>query len=235
MTTLDSILKSRHYFANNGPSSQSYDFSSSHVWMRELDYKESWAPKNWWTVGLEKILESTLDCKEVQPVNAQGNQSWIFSGRTDAEAEVLILWLPDAKNWLIRKDPDSGKDWRQEKGARGWDGWMAPPTWWTWVWASSGSWWWTGKPGMLQSMGLQKVVHDWATELNWIHKKGSWNMPSSTVLNSSSKSKLSVKSLYERHLWKQNNDTAKIARVTDNLTAFTAYPIPSKQRKQKNK
>ena len=95
-------------------------------------------------------------------VNLKGNQSWIFIGRTDAEAETPILWPPDAKNWLTRKDPDAD---RGEGADRGWDGWMASPTWCTWVWASSGSWWWTGKPGMLQSMGLQRVRYDWVTEL----------------------------------------------------------------------
>ena len=113
------IKKQRHYFANKGPSSQSYGSSSSHVWMWELDYKASWALKNWcfWTVVLEKTLESPLDCKEVQPVHPKGNQSWIFIGRTDAEAKTPILWPPDAKNWLIWKDPDAGKNWRwEEKG-----------------------------------------------------------------------------------------------------------------------
>ena len=109
------IPKQRHYFANKGLSSQSYGFSSSHVWMWELDYKESWAPKNWcfWTVVLEKTLESPLDCKEIQPVRPKGNHSWIFVGRTDAETP--ILWPPDVKSWLIGKDPDAGTDWRQEK------------------------------------------------------------------------------------------------------------------------
>ena len=109
------IKKQRRYFDSKCPSSQSYGFSSSHVWMWELDYKESWAPKNWcfWTVVLEKTLEGPLDCKEIQPVHPKGNQSWIFIGRTDAP----ILWPPDAKNWLIGKDPDAGKDWRgEEKG-----------------------------------------------------------------------------------------------------------------------
>ena len=104
---------------DKGPYSQSYGFSNSHVHMRELDHKEGWAAKNWcfWTVGLEKTLESPLDCKELQPVNPKGNQSWIFIGRTDAEAETPILWPPDAKNWLIGKDHDAGKDWRwKEKG-----------------------------------------------------------------------------------------------------------------------
>ena len=133
--------KQRHYFANKGPSSQSYGFSSSHVWMWELDYEESWAPKNWcfWTVVLEKTLESSMDCMEMKPVNPKGNQSWIFIGRMDAEAEAPILWPPDAKSLLIRKAPDAGKDWRQEeKGMTGQDSWMASPTRWTWVWASSG-------------------------------------------------------------------------------------------------
>ena len=118
MTSLDSILKKqRHYFANKGLSSQSYGFSSSHVWMWELDYKESWVLKNWcfWTVVLEKILESPLDCKEIQPVHPKGDQSWMFIGRTDAEAETPILWPPHAKSWLVGKDPDAGKDWRQEE------------------------------------------------------------------------------------------------------------------------
>ena len=112
MINLDKILKSRHYFANNGPFSQSYGFSSSHVWMWELDYKESWELKNWWfwTVVLEKTLESSLYCKEIQPVYPKGNQSWIFIGRTDAKAETPILWPPDGKNWLIWKDSDAGKD-----------------------------------------------------------------------------------------------------------------------------
>ena len=117
MTNLDSILKSRHYFAKKGPSSQRCGFSSSHVWMWELDHKEGWAPKNWcfWTVVLEKTLESPLDCKEIQPVHPKGNQSWIFIERTDAEAEAPILWPPDAKTWLIGKDPNVKKDWRQEE------------------------------------------------------------------------------------------------------------------------
>ena len=125
------IKKERHYFADKGLSSQSYGFSSSHVWMWELDYKESWAPKKWrfWTVVLEKTLGSSLDCKEINPFNPKGNQSWIFIGRTIAEAETPILWPPDAKNWLIGKDPDAGQDWRQEKGTTedemvGWHHWL---------------------------------------------------------------------------------------------------------------
>ena len=113
------MQKQRHYFDNKGPSSQSYGFSSSHVWMWMLDYKESWASKNWcfWSVVLEKTLESPLDSKKIQPVYPKGSQSWIFIGRSDAEAETPIFWPPDAKNWLTRKDPDAEKDWRwEEKG-----------------------------------------------------------------------------------------------------------------------
>ena len=111
------IKKQRLDFASKGPSSQGYGFSSSHVWMWELDYRESWVPKNWcfWTVVLEKTLESPLDCKEIQPVHRKGDQSWVFTGRTDVEAETPILWPPDGKNWLIWKDPDAGKDSTQEE------------------------------------------------------------------------------------------------------------------------
>ena len=137
-----------------------------------VDYKESWAPKNWcfWTVVLEKTLESPMDCKEIQPVHPKGNHSWIFIGRTDVEAETPKFWPPDAKSWLICKDPDAGKDWGQEEKGKTkdeWDGWIASLTQWTRVWVDSGSWWWTRKPGMLQFMGSQRVGHDWATELNW--------------------------------------------------------------------
>ena len=120
------IKNQRHYFANKGPYSQGYGFSSSHVWMWELDNKESWAPQNWcfWTgvgvgagseVVLERTLESPLDCKEIQQANRKGSQSWIFIGRTHAEAEAPIFWPPDVQNWLIGKDPDAGKDWRREE------------------------------------------------------------------------------------------------------------------------
>ena len=140
--------------------------------MWELEYKESWAPKNWcfWTVVLEKTLESPLDCKEMQPIHPKGNQSWTFTGRTDAEAEVLILWPPDTKSWLVGKDPDAGKDWRWEKKGTtedemvGWHHWHL----WTWVWVSSGSWWRTGKPGVLHSMGSQRVRRNWVT---WTEEK----------------------------------------------------------------
>ena len=111
------IQKQRHYFVNKGPCSQSYGFSSSHIWMWEMDYKESWEPKNWcfWTVVLEKTLESPLDCKEIQPVYPKRNQSRLFIGRTDVEAETPILWPPNSRNWLIGKDPDAGKDRGQEE------------------------------------------------------------------------------------------------------------------------
>ena len=111
------IKKQSYYFANKVSFSQRYGFSISHVWMWELDYKESWAPKNWcfWTVVLEKTLESPLDWKEIKPVNPKGNQSWIFIGRTDAEAETPILWPPDVKNWLIWKDPDAGRRRGQQR------------------------------------------------------------------------------------------------------------------------
>ena len=115
------IKKQRYYFANKGPYSQSYGFSNSHVWMWELDYKESWVPKNWcfWTVVLEKTLESPLDYQGIQQVHPKGKQSWKFVGRTDAEAETPILWPPVVKNWLVLKDPDAGKDWRQEEKEQG--------------------------------------------------------------------------------------------------------------------
>ena len=154
MTNLASILKSRDITL---PCSQSYGFTSSHLWMWKMDCKESWAPKNgcFWTVVLEKTLESALDCKEIHPVHPKGNQSWIFIGRTDAEAETPILWPPDVKKRLIGKDPGVGKEWRQEeKGTiEDKEDKMASLTQWTWVWVSSGSWWWTGKPGLLHRWG----------------------------------------------------------------------------------
>ena len=137
------IKKQRHYFVSKSLSSQSSGFSSSHIWMAELEHKEGWTLKNWclWTVVLEKTLENPLDCKENQPVNPEGNQPWIFNGRTDDETETPILWPSDAKNWLI------GKGWCWERlkvggegDDRGWDGWMASPTVWTWVWVGSRSW-----------------------------------------------------------------------------------------------
>ena len=127
-------------------------------------------PKNgcFWIVVLEKTLESPLDCKEIQPVHPKGNQSWIFIGRTDAEAgsSTLATWWEELTHlkrlWCWERLNTGGKG-----DNRGWNGWMASPTWWTWIWVSSRSWWWTGRPGVLQSMGSQRVGHDWVTELNW--------------------------------------------------------------------
>ena len=128
------IKKQRHHFANKCPYNQSYGFSSIHVQMWKLDHKEVWVPENWCflTVVLEKILESPLDCKEIKPVNYKGNQSWIFTGKTDAEAP--ILWPPDEKSWLIGKDPDAGKDWGQEEKGQQRMRCMASLTQWSWVW-----------------------------------------------------------------------------------------------------
>ena len=173
MTNLDSILKSRHYFANKGPYSQSYGFFRSHVWMWELDHKEGWVPKNWcfWTVVLEKILESPLDCKEIKPVTPKGNQSWLFIGRTDAEAEAPILWPPDVKSRLIRKtlilEKTEGRRRREQQRMRWLDGItdsmdMSLSKFWKMVKDR--------KPGVLQSMRSQRVRHDWATELNWKYR-----------------------------------------------------------------
>ena len=135
--------------------------------MWELDCKEDWVPKDWyfWTVVLEKTLESPLDCKEVQPVHPKGNQTWIFTGRTHTEAEAPILWSPDEKSLLIRKDSRCWERLRAgEADDRGWDGWMASSTQWTWVWTNSGRYWRTRKPGMLKSVGSQRVGHDLATK-----------------------------------------------------------------------
>ena len=165
------IKKQKHYFANKGLSTQSYGFSSSHVWMWELDYKESWALKNWcfWTVVLEKTLESSLDSKDIEPVNPKGNQSWIFIGRTDAEAETPILWPPAVKNWLIGKDPDAGKDWRwEEKGMTedemvGWYHQLNGHE----LLISSRSWWWTGHAALYGVKKSLTWLSDW-TELNFL-------------------------------------------------------------------
>ena len=161
------IKKQRHYFANKGPSPQSYGFFSSHVWMWELDYKERWVPKNWyfWTVVLEETLESPLDSKEIQPVHPKGDQSWIFSRRTDAKAETPIIWPPDVKNWLICKALMLGRIEGRRRRGRQRMRWLDGIT--TWVWVNSGNWWWTGSPGVLQSMGSQRVRQEWETELNW--------------------------------------------------------------------
>ena len=151
----------------------SQDLNYHELWMWELDCEESWVLKNWcfWTVVLEKTPESPLDYKEIQPVHSKRDQPWVFFGRNDAKTETPVHWPPHAKSWLIGKDPDAGRDWGQEeKGTTEdemaqWDG--SSPTLWTWVWVNSGSWWWTGRPGVLQFMGSQRVWHDWATELNW--------------------------------------------------------------------
>ena len=159
-----------HIFERYHPYSQSYGFSSSHVQMWELDYKKSWVPKNWcfWTVFLEETLESPLDCKEIQPVNLKGHQSWMFIGRTDAEAETPIFWPPHAKSWLIGKDPDAGKDWEQEEKETTEDGMVG------WHHRLSGlGFGWTlgvgdGQGGLAccDSWG-RRVGHNWVTELNW--------------------------------------------------------------------
>ena len=138
------INKQRHYFVNKGPSSQGYGFSSSHVWMWELDYKESWVPKNWcfWTVVLEKTLRVPwIARRSNQSILKEMSPECSFEG-LNLEAAAPILWPPDEKNWIIWKDPDAGKRLRAEGEGdnRGWDGWMASPTRWTWVWVNSGSW-----------------------------------------------------------------------------------------------
>ena len=160
------IKKQRFYFVDKGPYSPTYGFSSIHVWMWEFDHKECRVLKNWCfqTSVLEKTLESPLDCKEIKPVNPKGNQSWLFIGRTDAEAEIPIELTPWKRPWCWERLKAGG-----EGDNRGWDGWMASLTWWTWLWGNSGSCWWTGKPGVLQSMGLQRVGQDWVTELNLFH------------------------------------------------------------------
>ena len=158
------------------PWTYDYSFSSSHVWMWELDYKESWALKNWcfWTVVLEKTLLSPLDYKEIQPVHPKGDQSWIFIGRNDAKAETPVLWPPHVKSWLIDRCWE-GLGAGGEGDNRGWDGWMTSPTQWMWVWVNSGRWWWTGRLGVLQFLGSQSQTRlsDW-TELNWRSFHGSF-------------------------------------------------------------
>ena len=137
----------------------------------KLDCEEGWEPKNWcfWTVVLEKTLESPLDCEEIQPVHSQGNQPWDFFGRNDAKAETPVLWPPHGKSWLIGKDSDAGSGWGQEEKGTTEDEmarWL--PDSWTRVWVNSWSWWWTGRPGVLRFMGSQRVGHNWATEVNWL-------------------------------------------------------------------
>ena len=143
-------------------------FPSSYVWMWELDHKDSWVAKNWcfWTVVLEKTLESLLDCKEIQPVHPKRNQSWIFIEGLTLKLQYFghLMWRTDSfeKTLILERLKAGG-----EGDDRGLDGWMASPTQWTWIWVNSSSWWWTGRPGVLQCMGLQRVGHDIATELNW--------------------------------------------------------------------
>ena len=172
MTNLDSILKSRDITLPTRVC-----VVKAVVFPVVMYRCESWTIKKaeCWRIDAFQLwcwrLESPLDCKEIQPVHPKGNQSWIFIGKTDAEAETPILWPPDVKNWLIGEDPDDEDLERLKAGGdgdnRGWDGWMASQTQWTWVWVSSGSWWWTGRPGMLQSTRSQRVGPDWVTELNW--------------------------------------------------------------------
>ena len=165
------IKKQRHYFINKGLSSQGYGYSSGHVWMWELDYKESWAQKNWcfWTVVLEKTLESPLDCKEIKPVRPKGDQSWLFIGRTDVEVETLILGLPDAKSWLTGKDHDAGKDRGQEEKGTTEDemvGWHHQLTEHGFGW-TSGVGYGQGGLACCGSWGCKEMrLSDW-TELNW--------------------------------------------------------------------
>ena len=164
------IKKQSHYFANKGPSSQGYGFSSGHVWMLELDCEEGWALKSWcfWTTLLEKTLESSLDCKEIQPVHSEGDQPWLFFGRNDAKAETPVLWPPHVKSWLIGKDSDTGRDWGQEKGTTedemaGWHHWLDGRE---FEWTGVGD----GQGGLVCCNSLvaksQTWLSDW-TELNW--------------------------------------------------------------------
>ena len=170
MTNLDSIYKSIDItLPKKIHLVKAMIFSSSHVWMWEWDYNKSWGPKKWcfWAVVLEKTLESFLDCKEIQPVHLKGDQSWVFIGRTNIEAETPILWPPDVKNWLSGKDPAAGKDWRQggEGNNRGWDGWMASLTRWTWVWASSEAG--DGQGGLVFCSPWGHKESDTTERLNW--------------------------------------------------------------------
>ena len=187
------IKKQRYYFTNKGLSSQSCGFSGSHVWMWELDYKESWAPKNWcfWTMVLEKTLESPLDCKKIQPVHPKVNQSWLFIGRTDAEAEGPILWPPDMKNWLIGKDLDAGKDWRQEeKGTTedemvGWHHWLNGHE-------------FEQPPGVGDGLGSLEGCSLWDRKELYVTEKLNW-----TFMNIKNRRQdfFFVKSVFDSYLW----------------------------------
>ena len=167
MTNLDSILKSRDITLPT-----KVRLVKAMVFPVVLYGCESWTIKKaeGWRIDdfeLWCCLERPLDCKEIQPVHPKGEQSWVFIGRTDVEAETPILWSLHAKSWPIWKDPDAWRDWGQEENRMtGWNDWMASPTLWAWVWVNSGTLWWTGRPGVLWSMGSQRVVLDWTTELN---------------------------------------------------------------------
>ena len=175
MTKLDSIKKQRHHFVDKALYNQNYSFSSGHVWMWELDYKENWVPKNWcfWIMVLEKTLESPLDCKKI-PKD--------ISPEYSLEGPVLRLKLQYFGHLLQRTDSVEktlmlGKmEGGGKADSRGWGGWLASPTQWSCIWVNSGSWWWTGRPGVLESMRWQKVGHDWVTELNWTEKHPGFNL-----------------------------------------------------------
>ena len=154
------VEKQRHYFSDKGLYSQGYGLPSGHERLWELGCKESRVTKNWclWTVVLEKIPESPLDNKEIKQVNLKGNRPWILLGRTNAESKTPVFWSSDVNSWLIEKVPDAGKDWgHKERRASGWDGWMASLMQWTWTWANSERWWQTGRPGMLQWVGVAEL------------------------------------------------------------------------------
>ena len=172
------VEKQRHYFANKGPSSQGYGFSCVHVWMWELDCEEGWAPNNWcfWTVVLEKTLESPLDCKEIQPVHSEGDQPWDFFGRNDAKDEAPVLRTPHAKSWLIGKDPDAGRDWEQEEKGMTEDE-MAG--WHHWLDGRESEW----TPGVGDGQGGLACCDSWGRkesdtteQLNWTELNWSFNM-----------------------------------------------------------
>ena len=171
MTNLDSIVKSRDITLSTKAHLVKAMVFPVVMYGCELDCEESWTPKNWrfWTVVLKKTLESPLDCKEIQPVHPKGNQSWVFFGRTDnrsLNSNILAIRWEELTHW--------NRPWCWERlraggeaDDRGWGGWMASPTQWTLVWVDSGSWWWTGRPGVLHFTWSQRVGHSWATELNW--------------------------------------------------------------------
>ena len=206
------IKKQRHYFANKGSSRQGYDFSISHVWMWELDHKESWTLKNWffWTVVLEETLESSLDCKEIKPINPKRNQPWIFIGRSGVEAETPVLGhLMRRANSLAKTlmlGKIEGRRRRGQEKMRCLDGITDART---WVWVNSRSWWWTGRPGMLRFMGSQSVRQDWVTELNW------------TILNLTTNKVSTMKTIVKYHFHLSNWPYGKfwyycVDWVTDN-------------------